>query len=175
MSCYHRYGHGCDWPLPPPDWYDSYACRPHRYRDELVVVRDDEDEYYDEARPRRRRNSGRARPRRDETASMDEVTAASLQSRARSLREELNRIEQDLAELSTETGPSAQTSIRSDQRRSKTLGASPGVFAVGATSVPAGGRRRPHGKAARNWPRPPSGCYRDRAAAAARPPNPGRQ
>ena len=42
MSCYHRHGYGCDGPLPPPDWYDAYGYRPRRYRDEVVVLRDDD-------------------------------------------------------------------------------------------------------------------------------------
>ena len=98
MSCYHRYyPHGCgDWPLPPPEWYEAYGYRPRRYRDEVVVVRDD-DEYWEEERPRRRR-------RRDESQP-EGVTAASLQARAEALREELSRIEQDLAKLTTEPDP----------------------------------------------------------------------
>lgn len=102
MSCYHRwYPHGCgDWPAPPPEWYDAYGYRPRRYRDELVVVREDDDELWEEERPSRRRN----RRRRFEE-SADEVTPASLQARAEALREELSRIEQDLARLATKPDP----------------------------------------------------------------------
>lgn len=103
MSCYHRHGYGCDGPLPPPDWYDAYGYRPRRYRDEVVVLRDDD--YDDEDRPRRRRGSGRGRRYRDANTSVEEVTAASLQERATSLREELARIEEDLAVLTEEAGP----------------------------------------------------------------------
>ena len=102
MSCYHRHGYGCDGPILPPDWYDAYGYRPRRYRDEVVVLRDDD--YDDEDRPRRRRGSGRRRYRGENT-SAEEVTAASLQERATSLREELVRIEEDLAVLSEEAGP----------------------------------------------------------------------
>jgi hypothetical protein len=104
MSCYHRYGHGCDGPLPALDWYDAYGYRPRRYRDEVVVVRDNADDYLEEERPRRHRGSGRGRGRREEINSTEEVTVASLQSRAAALREELIRIEEDLVELSAEPG-----------------------------------------------------------------------
>jgi len=103
MSCYHRHGYGCDGPVLPPDWYDAYGYRPRRYRDEVVVLRDDD--YDDEDRPRRRRGSGRGRRYRDEHASAEEITTASLQERATSLREELARIEEDLAVLTEEAGP----------------------------------------------------------------------
>lgn len=102
MSCYHRHGYGCAPPLLAPDDYDAYGYRPRRYRDEVVVLRDDGCD--DEDRPRRGRGSGRGRRRRDERTSPEEVTAASLQSRAASLREELAKIEEDLAELSDEAG-----------------------------------------------------------------------
>lgn len=111
MSCYHRhgYGYGCDGP-PPADWYDAYGYRPRRYRDEVVVVRDDEDDYdLEEERPRRRRGTGRGRRRRDEYTTTEEVTAASLQSRAEALREELVRIEEGLKTLSAAPGPSSET------------------------------------------------------------------
>ncbi len=103
MSCYHRhYPYGCgDWPAPPPEWYDAYGYRPRRYRDEVVVIRDD-DEDWEEDRPRRRR--GRRR-RADSTSG--EVTAASLAARAETLRAELSRIEEDLAALAAETDPEA--------------------------------------------------------------------
>jgi len=103
MSCYHRHGYGCDGPILTPDWYDAYGCRPRRYRDEVVVLRDDD--YDDEDRPRRRRGTGRGRRYRQENTSAEEVTAASLQERAMSLREELVRIEEDLAALSEQAGP----------------------------------------------------------------------
>lgn len=102
MSCYHRYGHGCDFPVPPQDWYDAYGYRPRRYRDDMVLVRDD-DEYYDDERPLRRRSSGQGR-RRAESTPAEEVTPASLQSRAEALREELIRIEEDLAKLAPAPG-----------------------------------------------------------------------
>jgi len=113
MSCYHHhgygYGHGCDGP-PPADWYDAYGYRPRRYRDEVVVVRGDEDDFdLDEERPRRRRGAGLGRRRRYEYAATEEVTAASLQSRAEALREELVRIEEDLKTLSAAPGPSSET------------------------------------------------------------------
>jgi len=109
MSCYHRhgygYGYGCDGP-PPPEWYDAYGYQPRRYRDEVVVLRDDDDEYIDEERPRRRR--GRSRRRQDANTT-EAVTAASLQSRAEALREELIRIEEDLKTLPAAPGPSSET------------------------------------------------------------------
>ena len=107
MSCYHRYWHGCDWP-PPPDWYDqeAYRYRPRRYPDELVVVRDDDDDP-EEERPRRGRRTGRGRSHRAEWSADEEVTAGSLQARAEALREELERIEQDLRRLSA--GPASGT------------------------------------------------------------------
>ncbi len=104
MSCYHRYGHGCDWPAPPPDWYDAYGYRPRRYRDEVVVLRDDDDDLYDEDAPGRR-----GRRRRVKNTATEEVTAASLQSRAEALREELISIEEDLAKLSAEPGSASVT------------------------------------------------------------------
>ncbi len=108
MSCYHRhYPHGCDWPAPPADWYDGYGYRPRRYRDEVVVLRDDDLE--DEEEWPRRRAQGRGRRRATYDRTMEEVTAASLQSRAQALREELVRIEEDLKKLSAEPGPSATT------------------------------------------------------------------
>jgi hypothetical protein len=99
MSCYHRYyPHGCgEWPAPPPEWYEAYGYRPRRYRDEFLVVRDDEDVWEDE-RPRHRR-------RRRDASPAAEVTPASLQARADALREELSRIEQDLATLASEPDP----------------------------------------------------------------------
>lgn len=100
MSCYHRfYPHGCDWPYPPVDRYEAYGYRPRRYRDDVVVIREEDLEDEDE-RPRRRRDPGRGRAwreGRDDVA--EEVTAASLQSRADALREELQRIERDLKKL----------------------------------------------------------------------------
>ena len=108
MSCYHRYGrgywHGCDGP-PPPEWYEGYGYLPRRYRDEVVVLRDDEDDRDELERPRRRRGSRRGRRYRDEESNTSPVTAASLQERAASLREELARIEEDLATLTEEAGP----------------------------------------------------------------------
>lgn len=104
MSCYHRYGHGCDYPPYAVDYQDAYGYRPRRYRDEVVVLRDDDLD--DEELPRRRRGSGRRR--RSEDAAPEEVTAASLQSRALALRDELIRIEEDLAKLAAEPGPAAQ-------------------------------------------------------------------
>jgi len=103
MSCYHRHGHGCDWPVLPPEWYDAYGYRPRRYRDETIVVGDDD--CYDEERPRRRRGTGRGRRCRDESTSSAETSAASLQERAASLREQLAMVEEDLAELNEEPGP----------------------------------------------------------------------
>jgi len=99
MSCYHRYyPHGCDWPYPAPDWYDTYGFRPRRYRDEVVVVRGD-DEEEDERPPRRRGESRGRRWRDDRDEPAEPVTAASLQSRAEALRVELSRIEEDLRAL----------------------------------------------------------------------------
>lgn len=107
MSCYHRYyPHGCDWPYRPADWYDAYGYRPRRYRDDVVVVRE-EDLEEDELPPRRRGpNRGRRWPaERREPA--EGVTAASLQQRAEDLRDELLRIEEDLRRLTAApTGPS---------------------------------------------------------------------
>ena len=104
MSCYHRYyPHGCgDWPAPLPEWYDAYGYRPRRYRDEVVVVREDDDDCWDEERPRR----WRSRRRRTEACD-GEVTTASLHSRAEALRDELARIEEDLAKLAAEPDPTA--------------------------------------------------------------------
>jgi len=107
MSCWHRYGHSCDWP-PPPELYDAYRYRRPRYVDELPGYRDDELEA-DEDRPRRRRGSGRRERRRYESTPSEEVTAASLQARADLLREELGRIEEGLKQLSSEPEPSAET------------------------------------------------------------------
>ena len=101
MSCYHRYyPHGCgDWPLPPPEWYDAYGYRPRRYRDEVVVIREDDDDWEEERPVRRRNRRQRIEPR------PDEVTPASLQARAEALREELSRIEEDLARLAAKPAP----------------------------------------------------------------------
>ena len=101
MSCYHRYGHGCDYPPSPVDYQDAYGYRPRRYRDEVVVLRDDD--FDDEELPRRRRGSGSRR--RIQNTAPEEITAASLQSRAEALRDELIRIEEDLTKLSAEPGP----------------------------------------------------------------------
>ncbi|MGD8486057.1 MAG: hypothetical protein PVG27_01905 [Chloroflexota bacterium] len=104
MSCYHRYPHGCDWPVPPPDWFDAYGYRPRRYRDEVVVVREDDEEDWEEIRPRRRR----VRRHRAEPGATEEITTASLRAQARALRAELERIEEDLATLTAEQdSPSA--------------------------------------------------------------------
>ncbi len=100
MSCYHR--HYCDGPVVLSDLYDAYGHRPYRYRPE-VVVRPEED--YEEERPRGRRGSGSGRRRRDAYTSTDEVTVASLLERATSLREELARIEDDLATISEGVAP----------------------------------------------------------------------
>ena len=110
MSCYHRhYPHGCgDWPAPPPEWYDGYGYRPRRYRDDVVVLRDDDEDLAEEG-PRRRRGSGRRRRRRAGDIVTEEVTVASLQSRAEILRDELVRIEEDLARLSTESSQASET------------------------------------------------------------------
>ena len=104
MSCYHRYGHGCDYPPHPIDYQDAYGYRPRRYGDEVVVLRDDDLD--DEELPRRRRGSGRRR--RNQNTAPEEITAASLQSRAEVLRDELIRIEEDLAKLSAGPGPAVQ-------------------------------------------------------------------
>jgi len=111
MSCHHRYyPHGCgDWPAPPPDWYDAYGYRPRRYRDDLVVLRDEGDEDFAEEPPRRRRGSGRGRRRRAGDTVTEEVTVASLQSQAEALRDELVRIEAELAKLSTEPSQASDT------------------------------------------------------------------
>jgi hypothetical protein len=103
MSCYHRfYPHGCDWPYPPVDPYEAYGYRPRRYRGDLVVVR--EEDLEDEGEQPGRRRSRRWRDERCDVA--EEVTAASLQSRADALREELQRIEHDLGKLAAApTGP----------------------------------------------------------------------
>ncbi len=100
MSCNHRYWHGCDWP-PPPDRYDPYAYGypPRRYPAETVVIRDG-DEVLGEEGPRRPRGAGRGRRRGAPRAAYEEVTADSLQARAEALREELERIEEDLSRLS---------------------------------------------------------------------------
>jgi hypothetical protein len=107
MSCWHHYGHSCDWP-PPPELYDAYRYRRPRYVDELPGYREDELEA-DEDRPRRRRGSGRREGRRYESVPSEEVTAASLLSRADALREELGRIEEGLKQLSSESEPSTET------------------------------------------------------------------
>ena len=108
MSCSHRfYPHGCDWPAPPADWYDTYGYRPRRYRDDVVVLRDDDVE--DEEAWPRRRAQGRGRRRATYERIPEEVTVASLQSRAETLREELVRIEEDLMKLSAEPGASSTT------------------------------------------------------------------
>ena len=84
---------------PPVDPYEAYGYRPRRYRGDLVVVREEDLEDEDE-RPRRRRGSSRGRAWREERdEGAEEVTAASLQSRADALREELQRIEDDLKKL----------------------------------------------------------------------------
>ena len=110
MSCHHRYRpHGCgDWPAPSPDWYDDYGYRPRRYRDEVIVRRDDEDEYLEMERSRRRRQGGRGRQRREGDILAEEVTVASLQSRAEALRDELLRIEEDLTKLSSDPGQASE-------------------------------------------------------------------
>jgi len=100
MSCYHR--HGCDGPVVLADWCDAYGCRPYRYRQEVVGRPEDD---YIEERPRGRRGAGSGRRRRDAYASTDEVNVASLLERATSLREELARIEDDLAAISEGVGP----------------------------------------------------------------------
>jgi hypothetical protein len=111
MSCSHRYyPHGCDQP-PPPDWYDAYGYyRPRRYRDDVAVVRGEEDDFdYEEERPRRRRASGRGQHRRVELGNPTEaVTAASLRSQAEALRDELTKIEQDLEKLSAAPSPTPE-------------------------------------------------------------------
>jgi hypothetical protein len=95
MSCYHRYPHGCDRPVVPPDyWYDAYGYRPRQRRDEYVIVR--EDDAWEEQRPRSRRNRRRERER------PEGVSVASLRDRAEDLRAELTRIEEDLARLTAE-------------------------------------------------------------------------
>ncbi len=107
MSCYHRYyPHGCDGPYPAADWYDAYGYRPRRYRDDVVVVR--EEDLEEDELPPRRRGSNRGRGWRIERREpAEEVTAASLQQRAEALRDELLRIEEDLRKLTASpTGPS---------------------------------------------------------------------
>ncbi len=110
MSCHHRYHpHGCDWTAPPADWYDAYDYRPRRYRDDVVVLREDDlKEEEDEEWPRQRAQ-GRGRRRASYDRTTDEATAASLRSRTDALREELVKIEEDLKQLSAEPGPSATT------------------------------------------------------------------
>jgi len=110
MSCHHRYyPHGCgDWPAPPPEWYDAYGYRPRRYRDDVVVLRDDDEDFAEEG-PRPRRGSGRRRRRRAGDMVTEEVTAASLQSRAETLRDELVRIEEELARRSAEPSQASET------------------------------------------------------------------
>ena len=107
MSCWNHYGHSCGLP-PPPEWYDTYRYQRPRYVEELSGYREDELEA-DEERPRRRRGLGRREQRRYESTPIEEVTAASLQSRADALREELSRIDEGLKRLSTETEPSSET------------------------------------------------------------------
>lgn len=110
MSCHHHYyyPHGCgDWPAPTPEWHDIYGYRPRRYRDD-VVLRDDGDEDFADERPWRR-GGERGRRRRAGDIVTEGVTAASLQSRAEALRDELVRIEADLAKLSTESSQASET------------------------------------------------------------------
>jgi hypothetical protein len=96
MSCNHRYGpgywHGCYGP-PPPEWYDDYGYgyRPRRYRDEVVDYDDDEEG------PLRRRGSSRRRRWSEDQAIAAAATPISLQERAVALRDELARVEEELA------------------------------------------------------------------------------
>ena len=71
----------------------------------MAVLRDDDDLYEEE----RRRRAGRGLRRRNQITFTEEVTAASLQSRAEMLREELMRIQEDLAKLNAEPDPPAGT------------------------------------------------------------------
>lgn len=93
MSCYHRYPHGCGWPVVPPGYIDDLGYAP-RYRDRVVVVPDDDDDWGYEPPRRRRYRSERQRPVREERAS-----TTSLRSRAEALRAELDRIEEELSDL----------------------------------------------------------------------------
>jgi hypothetical protein len=110
MSCYHRfYPHGCDWPYPPVDRYEACGYRPRRYRDDLVVVREEDLEGEDERATRRRSSSRGQRWREERDDVTHEVTVASLQSRADALREELQRIERDLKKLAAAPTESSRT------------------------------------------------------------------
>jgi hypothetical protein len=84
MGCWDHYGHHCGGP-PPPDWADVYR----RYR--WVMPWEPDEERNVEWDRRRRRE-----PRRER----DEVTRLeTLESRARELREALERIESDIERL----------------------------------------------------------------------------
>jgi len=85
MSCWHHHGPYCGWP-PPPEWADVY--RRHRW---VVPWEPDEERPVEPEWRQRRRGSRRDRYDRDD--------AMTLESRARDLREELERIESDIERL----------------------------------------------------------------------------
>ena len=87
MGCWHHYGPYCGWP-PPPEWADVY--RRHRW----VVPWEPDEERHEELEQRRRRGSRRDLDDRDE-----EIWLQTLESRARELRQELERIESDIDRL----------------------------------------------------------------------------
>lgn len=87
MGCWHHYGHDCGWP-PPPEWADVY--RRHRW-----VVPWEPDEERD-AEPERGWRRGSRRDRSDRDAA---TRLQTLESRARDLRAELERIETDIERL----------------------------------------------------------------------------
>ena len=90
MGCWHHYGPYCDWP-PPPEWSDIY--RRHRWR---APWEPDEERPVERGLRQRRRGSRRDRVDRDEATGL-----ATLESRARELREELVRIGSDIERLAS--------------------------------------------------------------------------
>ena len=85
MGYWHHCGPSCDWP-PPTDWYEWYGL--HRWR----PSREPDEEWGPEPRRWRRRRGSRRE--RDEAMRLE-----TLESRARDLREELERIESDIERL----------------------------------------------------------------------------
>ena len=93
MGHWHRVGPSCDWPAPG-DWYEWYGLRC------WAPARDpDEDRCIELGREGPRRGSRRVRGERD--AAMRLKT---LESRARKLRAELDRIETDIDRLAALPG-----------------------------------------------------------------------
>ena len=90
MSCRHHHGSYCDGP-PPPEWADRYRVQQSRPR-----WVSDEERCAEPDRWRRRRGS-----RAESTAPVEDI--ASLETRARDLRDQLEDIEAAITRLSPQS------------------------------------------------------------------------